>query len=239
MMANLSTEPDHVSEVDSALLDAELFLKYKAPERAYKRLRAALDSNPRSIALRERLREIAITQKQKEEAARQCLSLASLYTERQEFDTAYDRVLEAKQLDPRLNIAAGLEALRRARRPDLKPEATPVAVTPPLNYVTLAGDLAVINVFDVIQVLENAKITGTLDLNSNSKSGRILFNEGRIVDAESDGAIAEEAFKKIVEITSGSFQFQKMNNDFPVRISAPTNTNLILDTLRHLDESKR
>ncbi|HEY5884498.1 MAG TPA: DUF4388 domain-containing protein [Pyrinomonadaceae bacterium] len=238
-MANLSTEPDHVSEVDSALLDAELFLKYKAPERAYKRLRAALDSNPRSIALRERLREIAITQKQKEEAARQCLSLASLYTERQEFDTAYDRVLEAKQLDPRLNIAAGLEALRRARRPDLKPEATPVAVTPPLNYVTLAGDLAVINVFDVIQVLENAKITGTLDLNSNSKSGRILFNEGRIVDAESDGAIAEEAFKKIVEITSGSFQFQKMNNDFPVRISAPTNTNLILDTLRHLDESKR
>lgn len=239
MMSNLSTEPDHVSEVDSALLDAELFLKYKAPDRAYKRLRATLETNPRSIALRERLREIAITQKQKEEAARQCLSLASLYTEREEFDTAYDRLLEAKQLDPRLNIAAGLEALRRARRPDLKPDAAPVAVTPPVNYVTLAGDLAVINVFDVIQVLENAKITGTLDLNGNSKSGRILFNEGRIVDAESDGATAEDGFKKIVEITNGSFQFQKTNNDFPVRISAPTNTNLILDTLRHLDESKR
>jgi hypothetical protein len=238
-MPNLPSQEEHVSEVDSALLDAELFLKYKAPERAYKRLRAALESNPRSIALRERLREIAITQKQKEEAARHCLSLAGLYTERDEFDAAYDRLLEAKQLDPRLNIAAGLEAVRRARRPDLKPEATPIARSQRVDYVTLAGDLAVINVFDVIQVIENAKIGGSLELNSGSQSGRILFNEGRIVDAESAGATGEDGFKKIVEITSGSFQFQKSNNEFPVRITAATNTNLILDTLRHLDESKK
>jgi tetratricopeptide (TPR) repeat protein len=238
-MSHLSSQQEHVSEVDSALLDAELFLKYKAPERAYKRLRAALESNPRSIALRERLREIAIAQKQQEEAARHCLSLASLYTERDEFDTAYDRLLEAKQLDPRLNIAAGLEAVRRARRPDLQPEPTPVARSQRLDYVTLAGDLAVINIFDVIQVIENAKIGGALDLNSDSHSGRIFFNEGRIVDAESEGATGENGFKKIVEITSGSFQFQKTNNEFPVRITAATNTNLILDTLRHLDESKK
>jgi hypothetical protein len=238
-MSNLPSQQEHVSEVDSALLDAELFLKYKAPERAYKRLRLALESNPRSIALRERLREISITQKQKEEAARQCLSLASLYTEREEFDTAYDRLLEAKQLDPRLNIASGLEAVRRARRPDLRPEAAPVAHSLPLNYVTLAGDLAIINVFDVIQVIENARITGSLDLNSDSRSGRIFFNEGRIVDAEADGSSGEDGFKKIVEITTGSFQFQKTNNQYPLRITASTNTNLILDSLRHLDESKR
>lgn len=238
-MADLPSQQEHVSEVDSALLDAELFLKYKAPERAYKRLRAALESNPRSIALRERLREIAIAQKQQEEAARHCLSLASLYTERDEFDTAYDRLLEAKQLDPRLNIAAGLEAVRRARRPDLKPEPTPLARSQRVDYVTLAGDLAVINVFDVIQVIENAKIGGALDLNSDLQSGRIFFNEGRIVDAESQGATGEDGFKKIVEITSGSFQFQKTNNQFPVRIKAATNTNLILESLRHLDESKK
>lgn len=237
-MPNLSSQEEHVSEVDSALLDAELFLKYKSPERASKRLRVALEGNPRSIALRERLREIAIAQKQKEEAARQCLSLAGLYTEREDFDTAYDRLLEAKQLDPRLNIAAGLEAVRRARRPDLKPEAAPARVTR-VDYVTLAGDLAIINVFDVIQVIENARITGVLDLNNDSQSGRILFNEGRIVDAESAGTTGEDGFKKIVEITTGSFQFQKANNEFPVRISAATNTNLILDTLRHLDEAKR
>jgi hypothetical protein len=105
--------------------------------------------------------------------------------------------------------------------------------------VTLAGDLAVINVFDVIQVIENAKIGGALDLNSDSQSGRIFFNEGRIVDAESQGETGEEGFKKIVEITNGVFQFQKANNPFPERITAATNTNLILDTLRHLDESKK
>jgi hypothetical protein len=238
-MANLSSQSEHVSEVDSALLDAELFLKYKAPERAFKRLTVALEGNPRSIALRERLREISITQKQKEEAARQCLSLASLYIERDEFDTAYDRLLEAKQLDPRLNIAGGLEAIRRARRPDLRPEAAPPPRAQPAEYVTLAGDLSAINVFDVIQVIENAKISGALDLNGNSQTGRVLFNEGRIVDAEAGGASGEEGFKQIVEITSGSFQFQKSAGEFPVRITALSNTNLILDTLRHIDEQKR
>lgn len=238
-MANLSSQQEHVSEVDSALLDAELFLKYKAPERAFKRLCVALEDNPRSIPLRERLREIAITQEQKEEAARQCLSLASLYIERDEFDTAYDRLLEAKQLDPRLNIARGLEAIRRARRPDLRPEALSNARAPRADYVTLAGDLTAINVFDVIQVIENAKITGALDLNSDSQSGRVLFNDGRIVDAEAGGVTGEEGFRQIVEITSGSFQFQKSTNGFPVRIAALTNTNLILDTLRHFDEEKR
>lgn len=238
-MANLSSQQEHVSEVDSALLDAELFLKYKSPERAFSRLRTALDGNPRSIALRERLREIAISQKQKEEAARQCLSLASLYVERDEFDNAYDRLLEAKQLDPRLNIAGGLEAIRRARRPDLRPDPQAVAVTQKIGYFTLAGDLSAINVFDVIQVIENAKLTGGLDLTSDSQSGRVLFNDGRIVDAEAGMDNGEEAFKQIVEITTGSFQFQKSSNDFPVRITALTNTNLILDTLRHLDEQKK
>lgn len=238
-MANLSSPQEHVSEVDSALLDAELFLKYKAPERAFKRLRVALEGNPRSIALRERLREIAITQKQKEEAARQCLSLASLYIERDEFDIAYDRLLEAKQLDPRLNIAGGLEAIRRARRPDLRPEPIVSSRAKPVDYVTLGGDLTAINIFDVIQVIENAKLTGRLDLNGESKSGRVLFNDGRIVDAEAGGATGEDGFKQIVEITSGSFQFQKSANEFPVRITALTNTNLILDTLRHIDEQKK
>ena len=184
-MPDLSSQSEHVSDVDTALLDVELFIKYQAPDRAIKRLRAALEANPRSIALRERMREICIVQKQKEEAARQCLALARLYIERDDFDDAYDRLLEAKQLDARINIAGGLEAIRRARRPDLRPEAAPVQAAGPL--VTLAGDLTAINAFDAIQVIENAKLTGTLlltaDVASGKKSGSIRFNEGRIVDS--------------------------------------------------------
>ena len=99
-MVNSRSDSEHVSEVDTAILDAELFIKYKAPEKALERLRTALELNPRSIPLRERLREIAISSKQTEEAARQCLGLATIYIEREDFNTAHERLLEAKHLDP-------------------------------------------------------------------------------------------------------------------------------------------
>ena len=236
-MVNSRSDSEHVSEVDTAILDAELFIKYKAPEKALERLRTALELNPRSIPLRERLREIAISSKQTEEAARQCLGLASIYIEREDFNTAHERLLEAKHLDPRINIAGGLEAIRRARRPDLSPAATPTESTVGRSYATLAGDLAVISVFDAVQVLENAKLTGELVLNGDSKTGRVFFNEGRIVDAESGGAKGVAGFHHIVEITNGSFEFQKSATTFPVTIQALSNTNLLLDTLRQLDES--
>jgi len=168
----------NASEVDSALLDAELFVKYKAPEKAIKRLKTALERNPRSIALRERLREVAATHKHPEEAARQGLALASLYIERDDFDSAYDRLLEAKQLDPRINVAKGLEAIRRARRPDAPPPAASAAARDPQRVtVTLAGDLSAVSLFDAIQVVENARLTGTLILTSDAQNGRVIFNE--------------------------------------------------------------
>jgi hypothetical protein len=205
-------------------------------------LRAALEGSPRSIVLRERMREICIVQKQTDEAARQCLALARLYIERDDFDDAYDRLLEAKQLDARINIAGGLEAIRRARRPDLRPDAAhPRPSGGPL--VTLAGDLSAINVFDAIQVIENARLTGTLvltpDAATGMQAGSIRFNDGRIVDAEGEGMIGETGFRRIVEITTGSFEFQKSAEEFPLRIQAQSNTNLILDTLRLLDEAKQ
>jgi len=237
-MAISDSQSDHVTEVDSALLDAELFMKYKSPERAIKRIRTALERNSRSIPLRERLREICSGHKHVEEASRQCLALASLYIERDDFDTAYDRLLEAKQLDARINIASGLEAIRRARRPDLKP--TPAAeATFAQRHFTLAGDLGAVSVFDAVQVLENARLTGTLLLISQTQEGRVLFNEGRIVDAECGGDIGDKGFQRVVEITSGTFEFQKSDQQFPIKIQALSNTNLILDTLRLLDEQKQ
>jgi tetratricopeptide (TPR) repeat protein len=228
------------AEVDAALLDAELFVKYKAPDRAIKRLKTALERNPRSIPLRERLREIAASHKHLDEAARQGLALASLYIERDDFDSAYDRLLEAKQLDPRINVAKGLEAIRKARRPDLQPTAAAVAERElKREYVTLAGDLGSVSLFDAIQVVENAKLTGTLILSSEAQAGKVLFNEGKIVDAEAAGAKGTLAFRYIVEITNGSFEFQKSPQLFPIALQAVSNTNLILDTLQQLDEATK
>lgn len=233
------TAKDQESEVETALLDAELFLKYQAPERAVKRLRDALEHSPRSIQLRERLREIA-SRKHPEEAARQCLMLASIYIEREELQTAHDRLLEAKNLDPRISIAPGLEAIRRARRPNLQ-QTEPAAAASRSHerpQTTLAGDLSAVSIFDVVQVIENSRLTGGLAIESSVRSGRVLFNEGRIVGAESGETIGEEAFRKIVEITTGRFEFEKALKEYPVTINAASNTNLILDSLRQLDEEK-
>jgi tetratricopeptide (TPR) repeat protein len=236
-MVNVDSQTEHVSEAQAALLDAELFIKYKAPEKAIKCLRTALGRNPRSVEIRERLREICAANKQTEEAARQCLALASLYIDRDQFESAHERLLEAKHLDPRINIGAGLEAIRRARRPDLKP--APVAEPSNRPYATLAGDLAVISAFDAIQVIENAKLTGSLMLTGDAQSGRVMFNSGQIVDAECAGLSGEAGFRQIVEITGGGFEFQISKQEFTLKITAASNTNLILDTLRQFDEESQ
>ncbi|HEX8843977.1 MAG TPA: DUF4388 domain-containing protein [Pyrinomonadaceae bacterium] len=240
LMANDSlTAKEQENDVETALLDAELFIKYQVPERAIKRLKDALEQLPRSIQLRERLREIA-ARKHPEEAARQCLLLASLYIEREELQAAHDRLIEAKNLDPRISIAPGLEAIRRARRPNLRQDE---AAAQPRRVIerpqtTLSGDLSAISIFDAVQVIENSRLTGVLAIVSNVRSGRVLFNEGRIVGAESGETTGEEAFRKIVEVTTGTFDFEKVVKEFPVTINAASNTNLILDSLRQLDEEK-
>jgi hypothetical protein len=230
--------------VEAALLDADLFVKYKAPQRAVERLQESIAHSPRSIVLREKLREVAFSHGFGDEAARQCLVLVNLYIGRENFEAAHERLLEAKHIDPRINIAPGLEAIRRARRPDLHqvaaPTAPPHAPTAP-RPVTFAGDLATVNVFDALQVIENSRLTGALSIEGPARRGRVFFNEGRIVDAECDGGDAKGtlAFRLIVEVTSGTFDFEKSHNEFPVRIQALSNTNLILDTLRQLDEEKQ
>lgn len=227
--------------VEAALLDADLFAKYKAPQRAVERLQEAIAHWPRSIVLREKLREIAFSHGLSDEAARQCLVLVNLYIGRENFDAAHERLLEAKHIDPRLNIAPGLEAIRRARRPDLQhvpaPPPPPAATAPP-RPVTFAGDLSTVSIFDAVQVLENSRLTGALAIESPSRRGRVLFNDGRIVDAECGEARGTLAFRLLVEITSGGFDFTRSQNEFPIRIQAPSNTNLILDTLRQMDEEK-
>jgi hypothetical protein len=104
--------------------------------------------------------------------------------------------------------------------------------------VTFAGDLASVSIFDAVQVIENSRLTGALALDGPGRKGRVLFNEGRIVGAECADARGELGFRLLVELTSGAFNFEKAPTEFPVTIQALSNTNLLLDTLRQLDEEK-
>ena len=60
--------------LESVLLDADLFVKYSSPEKAFNLLRESLDRSPRSIPLREKMRDICVKQRNLDEAARQCLA---------------------------------------------------------------------------------------------------------------------------------------------------------------------
>jgi tetratricopeptide (TPR) repeat protein len=223
--------------IESVLLDADLFVKYQSPERAFNLLREAIERSPRSIPLREKMRDVCVAHKNLTEAARQCLALVSLYITREDFDLAYDRLQEAKLLDPRISVAPGLEAIRRARRPEfsVRREKSNYEVR---SDVALAGDLALVSIFDAVQVIENSKMTGLLVIKSNLLLGSVAFNEGKIVDAEANGHNGTVAFRSLIEVTGGVFEFTISENEFPVVINVTSNTNFLLDILTQLDTEK-
>lgn len=223
--------------IESILLDADLFVKYRSPEKAFALLRECMERSPRSIPLREKMREICITQKNLDEAAKQCLALVSLYIGREDFDLAYDRLQEAKLLDPRISVAPGLEAIRRARRPEFTAsrDRSPVNVR---TDVTFAGNLSLVSIFDAVQVIENSRMTGLLVIKSDLHLASVSFNEGKIVDADSNGHNGVKAFREIIEINSGTFEFSVSEIEFPVVISVVSNTNFLLDVLTELDNER-
>lgn len=223
--------------IESVLLDADLFVKYRSVDKAFSLLREAIERSPRSLALREKMREIAISNKNLTEAARQCLALVNLYISREDFDLAYDRLQEAKLLDPRISVAPGLEAIRRARRPEFEAnrDKTPVKVR---TDVALAGDLSLVGIFDAIQVVENSRMTGIMVIKSDTHLANVCFNHGKIVDAEADGFRGEIAFKIIIEINGGAFEFSTSDREFPIVIEVASNTNFLLDMLTQLDTER-
>jgi hypothetical protein len=223
--------------IESVLLDADLFLKYRSPEKAFALLRESIERSPRSISLREKMRDICVSQKNLNEAARHCLALVSLYIGREDFDLAYDRLQEAKLLDPRISVAPGLEAIRRARRPEFSQarEKMPQKVR---TDVTFAGNLAYVSIFDAVQVIENSRMTGLLVIKSDLHLASVSFNEGKIVDAECGGHNGVKAFREIIEVSNGTFEFTTSENEFTVVINVSSNTNFLLDVLTELDNER-
>ena len=233
----IGTAPVSETTIESVLLDADLFVKYSSPEKAFELLRTSLERSPRSIALREKMRDICVKQKNLNEAARQCLALVSLYIAREDFDLAYDRLQEAKLLDPRISVAPGLEAIRRARRPDFATDRdrTPQEIR---TDVTFAGNLSYVSIFDAVQVIESTKMTGLLGVKSDLHLANISFNEGKIVDATCNEKNGVMAFRDIIEISSGTFEFSNADHEFPVVINVTSNTNFLLDILTELDHER-
>ena len=217
---------------ESAIIDAELLVKYRMVNRAIETLERAIDSAPRHIGLREKLREILIDAGKRDQAAQHCLALASLHISAGDLERANERLLEAKRLDPRVSVTGQLRDVRRT-------QTTPAPPTMPSrgpNQRILSGSLADISLFDIIQILENSRVTGILQVLSSAASGEIYLQEGLIVGAKAGGESGRKALTLMSSATDGTFEVEKNARTYERTIQATSNTALILDLLRVKDE---
>jgi hypothetical protein len=100
----------------------------------------------------------------------------------------------------------------------------------------LMGNFAIISLFDVIQMIENSRVTGALTIHMLDKKGEIYFNEGQIANARTSTEIGVVALTHFLEVTQGSFEFKKTDREYNRVIQATSNTGLLLDLLATKDE---
>jgi hypothetical protein len=215
---------------ESAMIDAELLVKYRMVNRAVEALERAIDTMPRHIGLREKLREILIDAGRRDQAAQQCLALASLHISAGDLERANERLLEAKTLDPRVSVTGPLRDMRGGHTPPA-PSLQPQKV--------FSGNLADVNLFDIVQIVENGRLTGSLLITSTAATGEIYFNDGQIVGAKAASEIGTNALARLLGAADGSFEFGKSAREYDRTIQATSNTALILDMLRAKDEESQ
>ena len=209
---------------ESAIIDADLLVKYRMVNRAVETLERAIDSAPRHIGLREKLREILIDAGRRDQAAQHCLALASLHISAGDLERANERLLEAKRLDPRVSVTGQLR------------DARPSEAAPQRSQKILSGNLADVNLFDIIQIVENSRLTGVLQVASSAVCGEIHFDEGLVVGAKSGIDFGRKALSLFAGAADGSFEFEKTSTAYDRTIQTTSNTALILDMLRIKDE---
>jgi len=199
-------------------------VKYRMTSRAIDTLERAIDSAPRHIGLREKLREILIDAGRRDQAAQHCLALASLHISAGDLELANERLLEAKRLDPRVSVTGQLRDVRLT---------DPVPQSP---QKILSGSLADVNLFDIVQIIENSRLTGVLAVTSEAATGEIHFDEGLVVGAKSGHDFGRKALSLFAGAADGSFEFEKTSRAYDRTIQTTSNTALILDLLRVKDE---
>ena len=234
-------------DVESVILDAELLIKYHLPERGIAALESSLDNHPTNIRLREKLLELYITQKMLDQAASQCIALSGLYVKDGNYEEANRCLIQARNFNPQAAVSSRLQELRRIQQEQHKLHAPHIQVVTTAGpqaaaapRATLSGSLAEISIFDVVQILENNKQTGILEITKDAFNGKVYFTEGEIVNSTIPDKSGSEAFRQLMEIAPGSyFSFDKSLVPFAREIQAANNTSLILDLLREYDEDHR
>lgn len=214
--------------IETILIDVDLLIKYKSPKKAFDLLQKSIEQHPQKISLREKMLEIARAHMNMDEASQQCIALAELYINHGQFELAYDRLLEAKASNPQISIDSGIEAIHQARQ-KIRAVSVKSSVEKHEKVFTLAGDVAAVNMFNIIKKIESSGVTGLLLIRLKTKFASIAFNDGKIVDARSEGVNSTGAFRKIVRLEEGTFEFKVSDERFPEVINVIGNKVFLLD----------
>ena len=100
---------------------------------------------------------------------------------------------------------------------------------------TFRGDLAEIPAFAVLQILEMGRKTGVLVVDSDGACGRLWFQRGDPVHAQTKGQMGFDAAVALVNAQNGRFSFEP-DPAPPSRTIEATVTQLLLEASRLLDE---
>jgi hypothetical protein len=101
----------------------------------------------------------------------------------------------------------------------------------------LSGNFAVVSLCDVIQIIENNKLSGVLSLTSPSTGGEVQFNDGIIVGASCGSVSGLEALKCCLDITEGTFEFMRSLEHFSPAFQSADNKSLMIDLLRTKEDA--
>ena len=97
------------------------------------------------------------------------------------------------------------------------------------------GSLAELHLPDIIQLISVSGKSGVFHLSDGSLRGQIHLQEGRIIHAQLDDVIGEEAVYALAIWSQGDFRFEP-GTPGEQRTISKSNTNLLMEAARRLDE---
>jgi DNA-binding MarR family transcriptional regulator len=102
----------------------------------------------------------------------------------------------------------------------------------------MTGTLGLFSLVDLFQLLASSSRTGRLAVEHPTGKARVYFDKGRVVHAEFNNHIGEEAVYALFADERGSFEFQ-IGLPAPEESVQNSTENLMLEAIRRLDESLR
>jgi hypothetical protein len=106
----------------------------------------------------------------------------------------------------------------------------------PATGQALEGDLALIPIFAILQMLEMGGQSGRLQIESDQETGHVWLVSGRLVHAASEKATGLEAALAIAIVQTGRFAFAP-NEAAPESSFDASVTEVLLESSRLLDEA--